>query len=55
MEKCHLAVVHFHFLPSYMACNGVLTPPAKVPPPQIGKPLVLKFLTPPPPVLKITD
>ena len=53
MEKCHLAVVHFHFLPYYMACNGVLTPPAKVTPPQIGKPLDLtppeysKFLLPP--------
>ena len=35
-----------------MACNGVLNPPAKVPP-QTGKPQVLNFFTPsPPPVLK---
>ena len=30
-----------------MACNGVLNPPAKVPP-QTGKPQVLNFLPPPP-------
>ena len=38
---------------SNMACNGVLTPPAKVTP-QIGNPLpVLKFFNPSSPVLKL--